>query len=281
MRKVFIDGGANVGQSIEAFCNHYPNAEEYEIHSFEASQDDMNILKPLNRVANEFRDRVKGIDVHNKAIWVHDGEVTFCDSGNESSFVWPVDMSKSTIAGSNKYCEKGQKNVNVECVDISNWIKSNFSKEDHIVLKLDIEGGEYDVIPKMLEAGALEYVDKLFCEIHGIKCHYTFDQSMSLINIANEATGGLYIWSAESYGKREEAKYDEEVLKREYKKWHVNDVRAAWNRGDLDGLDDITELDVIKMLNIMVENKIWKAKIKGTRYIMDISKAKTELVVTK
>lgn len=278
MRKVFIDGGANVGQSIEAFCNHYPNAEEFEIHSFEASQSP-NVLDPLNTIVGAFRDKVKSIDVHNKAIWIHDGEVTFCDSGNESSFVWPVDTSKSTIAGSNKYCEKDQKNVNVECVDISSWIKSNFSKEDHIVLKLDIEGGEYDVIPKMLEAGALEYVDKLFCEIHGIKCHYTFDQSMSLINIANEATEGLYIWSAESYGTRKETKYDEEILKREYKKWHINDIECCYLRGDMDHIDDLPEHEVIQMVEIMINNGIWKAKIKGTRYIVDLSDACTTIGV--
>ena len=58
MRKVFIDGGANVGQSIEAFCNHYPNAEEFEIHSFEASQSP-NVLDPLNTIVGAFRDKVK------------------------------------------------------------------------------------------------------------------------------------------------------------------------------------------------------------------------------
>ena len=270
MRKVFIDAGANVGQSIEAFCNHYPNAEEFEIHSFEPSQDDINILKPLNAMADKLRSKVKNIEVYNKAIWTHNGKVNFYDSGDESSSI--ADISRPFVV------EEHQ--TEVECVDMSSWIKNNFSKEDHIVLKLDIEGGEYDVIPKMFEDGALEYVDKLFCEVHGIKCRCTFDQSMSLLNIAEEAVGGLYVWGAKAYGTREDSKYDEEVLKREYKKWHVNDVRAAWNRGDMDGLDDITELDVIKMVNIMVENKIWTAQIMGTRYIVDLSKANTKVVVT-
>ncbi len=73
MRKVFIDAGANVGQSIEAFCNHYPNAEEFEIHSFEPSQDLTNILKPLNAMADKLRSKVKNIEVYNKAIWTHNG----------------------------------------------------------------------------------------------------------------------------------------------------------------------------------------------------------------
>jgi len=275
MRKVFIDGGANIGQSIEAFCNHYPNAEEFEIHSFEASQDDMNILKPLNRVANEFRDKTRGVKVYNKAIWIHDGTVDFYDSGDESS---SIVFRKARMA---KIKNNSLIKREVDCVDIGNWIKNNFTKEDHIVLKLDIEGGEYSVIPKMFKDGALEYVDKLFCEIHGLKCHYNFVQSMSLINIANEATGGLYIWSAQSYGKKEEAKYDEASMISEYKKWHTKDIRHAYRRGNMASVNDITEEDLIKTVNIMIENKVWIAKIKGTRYIMDISEGITNLVVMK
>ena len=269
MRKVFIDAGANVGQSIEAFCNHYPNAEEFEIHSFEPSQDDINILKPLNAMADKLRSKVKNIEVYNKAIWTHNGKVNFYDSGDESS----------SIANISRPFAVEEHQIEVECVDISSWIKNNFSKEDHIVLKLDIEGGEYDVIPKMFEDGALEYVDKLFCEVHGIKCRCTFDQSMSLLNIAEEAVGGLYVWGAKAYGTREDSKYDEEVLKREYKKWHINDIECAYLRGDMSSIDDITENDIINMINIMVENKIWKAKIKGTRYVMDLSEAQTLLHV--
>ena len=272
MRKVFIDAGANVGQSIEAFYNHYPNSEEYEIHSFEASQSP-DVLNPLNAAAENFRDKTKGVKVYNKAIWIHDGTVDFYDSGDESSSIM---FRKARMA---KIKDNSLIKREVDCVDIGNWIKNNFTKEDHIVLKLDIEGGEYSVIPKMLEDGALEYVDKLFCEIHGLKCHYNFVQSMSLINIANEATGGLYIWSAQSYGKKEEAKYDEASMISEYKKWHTKDIRGAYSQGTMDSVNDITEEELIKMINIMIDNKVWIAKIKGTRYIMDISNGMTDLQI--
>jgi hypothetical protein len=104
---------------------------------------------------------------------------------------------------------------------------------------------------------------------------------MSLVDIANEAINGAYAWSAESYGIEEEAKYNETLMKSEYKKWHINDVRASYINRNMDGVSDITEEGLIKMINIMVENKIWKAKIKGTRYIMDISEGITNLVVMK
>ncbi len=143
--------------------------------------------------------------------------VNFYDSGDESSSIM---FRKARMA---KIKDNSLIKREVDCVDIGNWIKNNFTKEDHIVLKLDIEGGEYDVIPKMFEDGALEYVDKLFCEVHGIKCRCTFDQSMSLLNIAKEAVGGLYIWGAQSYGKKRRGSNTmKQVVDNEnIKKWHT------------------------------------------------------------
>ena len=34
MKKIFIDGGANDGRSIDLFRKKWPDAKEYEIHSF-------------------------------------------------------------------------------------------------------------------------------------------------------------------------------------------------------------------------------------------------------
>ena len=42
---------------------------------------------------------------------------------------------------------------------ISEWIKENFSTEDYIILKLDVEGSEYEVIPDLLKTGAIEYIN--------------------------------------------------------------------------------------------------------------------------
>ena len=39
MKKVFIDCGANLGQSIELFIETWDNPKDYEIHCFEANQD--------------------------------------------------------------------------------------------------------------------------------------------------------------------------------------------------------------------------------------------------
>ena len=56
--------------------------------------------------------------------------------------------------------------VEVETVDLSQWIKDNFSKEDFIVMKMDIEGAEYTVLPKLIEDGTASYINRAFIEWH-------------------------------------------------------------------------------------------------------------------
>ena len=43
---------------------------------------------------------------------------------------------------------------------------SSFSKDDHVILKLDIEGSEYSVLRALLNSGAMKLVDKLYGEVH-------------------------------------------------------------------------------------------------------------------
>jgi hypothetical protein len=39
VRKIFIDCGANEGQSINSFLKEFPDSKEFEIFSFEATKN--------------------------------------------------------------------------------------------------------------------------------------------------------------------------------------------------------------------------------------------------
>ncbi len=47
------------------------------------------------------------------------------------------------------------------------FVKEHCSSEDFVVMKMDIDGGEWTLIPKLLKEGILQdYVDEFFVEIH-------------------------------------------------------------------------------------------------------------------
>jgi FkbM family methyltransferase len=205
MKKVFIDCGAYDGSSIRKFRNLFDPEQEYTIHSFEppSVHGEEKIKKLKETVASQ-----KNVILHEKVVWIRNGTAIFYDSGN---------------AGASLLQMKTWENpTKVECVDLSSWIKENFSKEDHVILKLDVEGAEYEIIKKMDDDGTFELVDKLYGEIHGLKCGKRFEETMKLLNIFEKWNHKLHEWNADS--EEEECTedtgfYDQVFVEKEYDKW--------------------------------------------------------------
>lgn len=148
MRKIFIDGGANTGISVQLFRQKYPQAESFEIHSFECNP----------KLLSKFKQSIKEVTLHEKALSTKDGVANFY-IGNSLSSTLRTDKTSGGIQYSRP--------IQVATVDLANFIKSNFSKEDYIILKLDVEGAEYDIIPHLLKEDIFSgWVDELFGEWH-------------------------------------------------------------------------------------------------------------------
>ena len=60
----------------------------------------------------------------------------------------------------------GEEKAEVDCINFGKWIKDNFSKDDNIYLRMDIEGSEYTVLPSMIEDGSIDYINNLSVEFH-------------------------------------------------------------------------------------------------------------------
>jgi FkbM family methyltransferase len=148
MRKIFIDGGANNGNSIELFLDKYPNSNEFEIHSFECNPTLFEDLGTYSEKAT----------IHQKALSTRPGVSKFFLGENLSSTL-REDKLTGTLDISNP--------IEVELVDLAKFIKENFQKTDYIVVKLDVEGSEYDLIPHLLKEGLFDgWIDELFGEWH-------------------------------------------------------------------------------------------------------------------
>lgn len=226
MRKIFIDGGANVGQSLEAFCNGQPDIGEYEIFCLEASQDKYNILKPLERKIAKFKDQAKDINFINKAIWIENGVIDFYDTGNESSSI------TDRPASSDKQISSFMKPISVQSLDLSEWVQENFSKDDHIVLKLDVEGAEYEVFEKLCNSGVIQWFDHIYCEIHGLKVGKTYKDTIRMIDQVNSYGKKLFVWgNIEKYGEKNWTKqeYSKLTVKREFHKWYMRSAKHRTN----------------------------------------------------
>jgi FkbM family methyltransferase len=210
MRKVFIDCGAHIGGSLEHFFNNFEDAQEYDLYSFEANPNFHQIFKKgvaWEKIPNFNADKFTYMP---KAVWVEDGDITLYQ---RTKFI-----SESSTLSEEKYNARkhqGFNQVKVECVDFSSWLKDNFTKDDYIVLKMDIEGAEYEVIDKMYEDGTLGYVNEFYGELHNIKCGKFIEDDKKIIDNLSEHDLTLYYWEAgpdeEGYGLKERV-YDDEYV---------------------------------------------------------------------
>ena len=71
-----------------------------------------------------------------------------------------------TAAGATNGVSSGELR-RVPAFDLAEWLKRTVSEQDFVVMKMDVEGTEFDLIPRMLDTGAICLVDELFLE-----CHY-------------------------------------------------------------------------------------------------------------
>lgn len=51
--------------------------------------------------------------------------------------------------------------------DFADWLKNTVTEKDFVVMKMDVEGTEFDLIPRLFETGAICLIDEIFLE-----CHY-------------------------------------------------------------------------------------------------------------
>lgn len=152
---LIIDGGAHIGLASLYFFQQYPQSR---IVAFEADQA---ISKVLRHNLDAFGcDRV---DVHSKAVWVHEDGVSFNASGDDSGHVCSCSQP-----------EKGR--------IPSMRLRSVLRDQQVDLLKLDIEGAEFDVIQDCRDV--LSNVRQAIVEIH--KLDHDFGSLGDLLKIFDD-----------------------------------------------------------------------------------------------
>jgi FkbM family methyltransferase len=156
-REVFVDCGSN---TCKVLAERIERGLESEFFAFEPQPE-------LVACVEEVRSGHPGTPIHfsNKAVWVRDGTMDFYLATE-----WgPNHRGGSTLlAGHVKNAAKVDYShpIAVGCIDFSRWLRRNFSRRDHLVVKMDIEGAEYPVLEKMIADGTIDYINELIVEFH-------------------------------------------------------------------------------------------------------------------
>ncbi len=135
---VILDGGAWLGLSVLRFRSLFPDAR---IHAFEP---DPALFEVLTR--NLERNGIRNVEAHNVALADREGELEFLATGSD--------------AGSLRVRAREGHLTRVPTRVLSEYVSSPVS-----LLKLNVEGSEWDVIDELGDRLAL--VDQVLIEYHG------------------------------------------------------------------------------------------------------------------
>jgi len=150
---VVIDGGANYGRVTLRLIGTGARIEAYEPNP--AAFEHLSKAFGQHPQVNCIR---KGLSDHNgtaKLYLHHRSEQDSLHYSEASSLI----RDKWNISRDNA--------VEIELVDIADVVNAI---DDQIrLLKLDIEGGEYTVLDRLLDTGLIHRIDQVFCETHELK----------------------------------------------------------------------------------------------------------------
>ncbi|KEF52230.1 uncharacterized protein A1O9_11857 [Exophiala aquamarina CBS 119918] len=173
-RFIFVDLGANAADSLEVFLRRdhakysydfprpdWATYEQAEIYLFEANPH-------FNRALVTAKERysAQGMNINifpSTVVDVRDGTRTFfLDTINDANDFW----GSSVYANHPDAIGSKSNGTELTSINIARWLLMNTLPRDFVVVKMDIEGAEYEIIPHMAEMGASIVTDYLLIEWH-------------------------------------------------------------------------------------------------------------------
>lgn len=153
-RRVWIDLGARFFPkgSTQWFVRYYPDSRDFNVVLFD-------VLDLSGTYPAVVRNYFKSFQFHQKAAWMHDRGVEV--KGMKMAHV------KEKGKEDNVKIHNDKRSVwTIDSVDMAKFIMSNYNKQDFVILKMDIEGGEWELLQHLIETTAIEWIDELMLECH-------------------------------------------------------------------------------------------------------------------
>ena len=118
------------------------------------------------------------------AAWIQDGTIDFyLDTVNKDQNFWGSSLNENHPDA----VRSGKKKITVNCRDIASII-SRYSVADFVVVKMDIEGAEFDLLIDFIKKDVFKIIDYIAVEFHSGVTKYKTAQDVLIKIIQNSGT---------------------------------------------------------------------------------------------
>jgi FkbM family methyltransferase len=160
---IFIDCGTHRFEGFSQFRDKHNIYGSWKSYCFEA---DPHTYASSKEIYENLKSSGLNIDHRNLAISSVNGEVRFNSSETESQgsniLEAPPQWDFAWDHGFNYRKEE----IVVECFDFSEFLNDVVSDSDFVVVKMNIEGAEFDVIESIINTGAYKLLNEFHCWYH-------------------------------------------------------------------------------------------------------------------
>ena len=147
MSKIFLNVGGNVpgmAGGLDGLMRKHFGVDLW--HTFE----------PNPVFASYYKDYENHV-FHDVAAWTKNGEGTLWLEG--------ANLMGSSLVQRNE----DQVPLPIKTIDFAQWLKDNVTSEDTVICRVDIEGGEYELLEHLIAEGRTYLIDELSVEFHARK----------------------------------------------------------------------------------------------------------------
>ena len=157
-RGIFIDCGSNLGQGFKFFRQYYTP----DLYDYVLVEPNPFCVEVLTAACKELDGNMRIIA---EAAGASVGETKFFGL-HEANNVLSVGGSTLKLHNSKCYTVQESKAIDVKLFRFATLISEERPKYGSIVVKMDIEGAEYDVLDDLINSNTHKLIDVLYVEFH-------------------------------------------------------------------------------------------------------------------
>lgn len=164
-RKVFVDLGGHIGETVRRFYREVPDALDWNIYSFEPMADKLR----------ENAGFLPNVNIIEAVAGTETAKIPFF-KGSVNNGEGSTTIPGKLTGGLSKKPEY------VESINFVKWLSDTVNGNDFVVVKMNIEGGEYPLMDELGKNGVMKKVDQFYINTHSHK----FADGKKFDAIANE-----------------------------------------------------------------------------------------------
>uniref|UniRef100_A0A6C0JWY7 Methyltransferase n=1 Tax=viral metagenome TaxID=1070528 RepID=A0A6C0JWY7_9ZZZZ len=148
--KIFLDFGTDDGKELLKYIDKFNMYTGWKILGFE-----FDPVK-FERLKKEVVPEHSNLDVYD---FIATDKIIKFDLSDKNESDW-------TPWSNNVALEKYRNIGRVKCFDVRMFLREFFFKSDHIVVRMNIAGAEYQLLEHLIQHDIIDYIDELYISFH-------------------------------------------------------------------------------------------------------------------